>query len=101
VEALAKTNLSAHESRLLWCIFRKTYGWDKKVDWIAGSQFRKMTGLDRRHVFRALGKLEKRRIIVIQTDDKNQRTYGIQKNYDRWVLSSKEMTGAPKQMTHA
>jgi phage replication O-like protein O len=102
VEALAKTNFSAHESRVMWCIFRKTYGWKKKLDWIAGSQFRKMTGLDRRHVFRALEKLEKRQIIVIQTDDKNPRSYGIQKNYDHWVLSSKEMTRvklSSKQMT--
>jgi phage replication O-like protein O len=99
VEALAKTNLSAHESRVMWCIFRKTYGWKKKLDWIAASQFKKITGLDRRHTFRALEKLAKRRIIVIHTDDKNRRSYGIQKNYDRWILSSKQMTSS-RQMTH-
>ena len=105
VEALAKTNLSAHESRVLWLIIRKTYGWKgKKHDWIAGSQFRKGTGLDRRHSHRALTKLKERRIIVICLDDKKHRSYGIQKNYERWILSSKEMTDSKtssKEMTHA
>jgi len=103
VEALAKTNLSAHESRVLWCILRKTYGWDKKLDWIAGSQFKKITKLDRRHTFRTLEKLAKRQIIVIHRDDKKKRTYGIQKNYERWILSSNEMTNgkaSSKEMTH-
>lgn len=92
VEALMKINLSAYESRVLWFIFRKTYGFKKKTDWIALSQFTKGTNLDRRLVHRALKKLSSKQMIVIYRDDKFRIRYGFQKNYDRWKASSKEMT---------
>lgn len=92
VEALMKINLSAYESRVLWFIFRKTYGFKKKTDWIALSQFSKAINLDRRLVHRALKKLSSKKMIVIYRDDKFRIRYGFQKNYNRWRVSSKEMT---------
>ena len=53
VEALSRTNLTAYESRVLWCIFRKTYGWNKKEDWISLSQISLMTGMHKSHASRA------------------------------------------------
>jgi len=92
VEALCKINLSAYESRVLWYLFRKTYGWSKKTDRIALSQFSRDIGLDRRLVFRALRGLSSKKMIVIYKDDKGYVTYGFQKNYEKWVMSSKKMT---------
>ena len=92
VEALMRINLSAYESRVLWFIFRKTYGWQKKTDRIPLSQFSKAIGIDRRLVHRALQKLADKRIIVIYRDDKNKVSYGFQKNYEKWKVSSKKMT---------
>ena len=63
VDALCKVNLSAYESRVLWFILRKTYGWQKKTDWISLSQFSKGTGLDKRHVHRTLKRLQEREIV--------------------------------------
>ena len=94
-EALMKVNLSAYESRVLWFIFRKTYGWKKKTDWLSLSQFSKCIGLDRRLIHRAIKSLSSKKMIVINRDDKNRISYGFQKNYDRWQLkrvSSKKMT---------
>ena len=85
-------NLSPYESRVLWFIFRKTYGWKKKTDRIALSQFAKALFLDRRLVHRALKKLSSKKMIVIYKDDKNSISYGFQKNYELWKLSSKKMT---------
>ena len=92
IEALMRINLSAYESRVLWCIIRKTYGFKKKTDWIALSQFAKNTGLDRRLVHRALKKLSSKEMIVIYKDDSNKVRYGFQKNYEKWIVSSKKMT---------
>jgi phage replication O-like protein O len=92
VEALMRINLSPYESRVLWFIFRKTYGWQKKVDWIALSQFSKEIGLDRRLVHRAIKSLSAKQIIVISRDDGYRIRYGFQKNYEKWKVSSKEMT---------
>lgn len=53
-EALMKVNLSGYQYRIIWCIFRKTYGWHKSTDKISLTQFEKMTGLKRRNVNRAI-----------------------------------------------
>lgn len=98
LEALSKVNLSPYESRTLWFLLRKTYGWKKKKDWIALSQFSKGLGLDRRHVHRALKSLSSKQMTVIGRDDRNHPTYGFQKDYSKWPSSSKQMT-VPLQMT--
>ena len=93
LEALCKVNLSPYESRILWFLFRKTYGWKKKSDRIALSQFSKGLGLDRRLVHRTLKNLStEKKMIVISRDDKNRPTYGFQKDYSKWRMSSRKMT---------
>jgi phage replication O-like protein O len=93
LEALWRVNLSAHETRVLLYLLRKTYGWHKKTDRIALSQFSKDIGIDRRLIHRAIKKLSSNKhMIVIYRDDKNNITYGFQKNYERWKVSSKQMT---------
>lgn len=93
LEALAKINLAPYETRVLFVIWRKTYGFidpktnqRKKQDWIAGSQISKMTGLDRRLVYRALQGLKKKN--VISRDDKKT---GFSKEFMK-LMSSVEMT---------
>ena len=92
MEALMKVNLSAYESRVLWFLFRKTYGWSKKTDWITLSQFSDCIGLDRRLIHRAIKGLSSKKMIVIYKDDTFKIRYGFQKDYKKWKLSSKKMT---------
>jgi len=92
MEALMKFNLSAYESRVLWFIFRKTYGFKKKADWITLSQFSKAIGLDRRNVHRSIKKLLAKNIIVVHRDDGIRVKYGFQKDYSKWKVSSKQTT---------
>ena len=91
-EALMKINLSAYESRVLWFLFRKTYGWGKKTDWISLSQFSECIGLDRRLIHRAIKGLSSKKMIVIEKDDGIRIRYGFQKDYEKWKVSSKKMT---------
>jgi len=83
VEALAKRNLSAYESRILWVIFRKTYGWHKKTDQVSITQFEKATGLKRRHVHRTLSELVERKIVT-RIGNSRIVSYGFQKDYTKW-----------------
>ncbi len=83
VTALARVNLSAYESRILWCIFRKTYGWHKKLDQISYSQFEESTNMDRRHIGRTLKLLVARHMITCQGVGQ-QLEYSIQKDYEQW-----------------
>lgn len=92
VEALWKVNLCPYESRVLWFILRKTYGFQKKMDWIALSQFSKNLGIDRRHIHRTLKGLLAKHMLVTDRGDKNQVSYGFQKDYGKWKVSPKKVT---------
>ena len=87
LESLSRINLSPYETRTLFYLIRKTYGWKKKTDWISLSQFSKGLCLDRRHVFKALRRLEVKNLIVICRNDKKHPRYGFQKNYMKWDIS--------------
>jgi len=73
--------------RVFLFILRKTWGFGKKTDVISSRQFRKDIGLDRRNIHVVLKRLINKKIIVISTDDRKRRSYGIQKNYEKWNLS--------------
>jgi phage replication O-like protein O len=91
VEALAKIHLSGYENRILWSIFRKTYGWHKKEDWITNSQIAEMTGIADSHVSRTIKILIKRKIVT-----KIGKKLGFQKDYDQWDKLPKLVTNDEK-----
>jgi len=63
-EKLARTQLSGTEHRILWAVWRKTWGWHKKEDRISLSQLVKMTELDRRSLRRTLKGLIEKNIVI-------------------------------------
>lgn len=83
VESLARWHLSSYENRILWVVFRKTYGWHKKDDWISLSQFCVSTGLSRPHVCRAIKMLITQNIVT-KGGTKYKPLYRFQKNFDIW-----------------
>lgn len=95
VDALCKIRISGEEMQCLWVIFRKTYGWKKKEDWIALSQFVDMTGLKKPNIIRAINKLLNKNIII-KKDNLRGVSYGFQKNYKTWKPLSKKITLSKK-----
>ena len=87
VEVLAKTYLSSYESQVLWAIFRKTYGWHKKEDWITNTQISDMTGIAESHISRTIKKLIQRKIII-----RVNKKLAFQKDYDQWEKLPKQVT---------
>jgi phage replication O-like protein O len=83
-EALMKWQLSSYEHRVLTFILRKTYGFQKKSDWISLSQFEENTGIQRSHICRALNLLLQQKIIT-KGGNRNKPMYSIQKNYKLWL----------------
>ena len=79
IEAIVKTNFNAYQIRVLFAIIRKTYGWNKKQDWIPLSQLVELTGIAKSHVSRAKKELSLRKIVT-------QRGNQIQLNkyYQQW-----------------
>jgi len=79
LEALYK-HLGDHESRVLLFLVRKTWGWNKKSDFISLNQFVKELGILKPHVCRALSSLVKRRIV----EQLRNKTYAIQMDTSLW-----------------
>ncbi|GAJ13919.1 unnamed protein product, partial [marine sediment metagenome] len=54
LEELMKIHLSGYEIKVILAIWRKTYGWRKKEDFITFKQFQKMTNLPKSEISRTL-----------------------------------------------
>lgn len=91
VEALTRTNLSAYQSRILWAIFRKTYGFKKKEDWVSNSQLVELTGLHKQHIWRTLEELKNRNLVT-----KRGYFIGFNKDYQQWRELPKGVTSHSK-----
>lgn len=86
VEAMARTQLSGYESRILWVVWRRTYCWHKKSEIIKFDMFRSATGLFDSHISRTIKKLVNRNILT-----KNGNSYSFQKDYQKWQVELPKM----------
>ena len=68
-------------------VFRKTYGFHKKADWIALSQIVEATGMHKSHVSRAKSKLLAKNIVT-QTGNK----IAFNKYWSQWMQLPKQVT---------
>jgi len=82
---LQKTHLSGNEWQVLWVVFCKTYGWNKKEDFISLTQFQNETGLRRNKVTEALQKLVLKKVLLINKDTYIN-SYKFNKNYTEWHI---------------
>ncbi len=97
LDALIRTNFSGYQRRVFDAILRKTYGFNKKEDWISNSQIVEMTGIKRSHVSRAKKELTLRNIVT-KGGNKTQ----LNKDYDQWRQLPKGVTShhrLPKGVT--
>lgn len=83
MEALARVNLPSTEWKILFFVIRKTWGWQKKVDKIALSQFKKGCLISTNaQLCRSLSNLVARRLLL-----KGENGYSFNKNYEEWVVA--------------
>ena len=92
LEKLARMHLSANQWQVLLCIIRKTYGFHKKVDYIANKQIGDATGLGKTVVSRVLHNLEDIKLIT-----RKGKYIGFQKDWEMWEGLSVQLTFEPKE----
>jgi len=80
LEHLMSVHLSPNQWQVLLCIIRKTYGFHKKVDYIANYQITVATNLGKTVVSRALHNLESRNMIT-----RKGKYIGFQKDWESWA----------------
>lgn len=86
VEQLAKISIPASEMRIVWVVWRKTWGWkqgDRKKDWdwISLSQFELATTMKHGNVAKAVKSLVVKRILL-----KREKGVKFNQNYEEWVV---------------
>lgn len=87
LENLCKINLSSYQTRVLFAIIRKTYGWNKKEDFISISQLVEMTGIHKAHVSRTKKELLQRKLVTASGNK-----IGFQKNSAIWQELPSQVT---------
>lgn len=98
VEKLATLSIPSSEMRIVWVVWRKTWGWSngdrkKDWDWISLSQFVKFTGIKHGNIPKLLKSLVYKRILL-----KKENGYKFNQNYDEWVVC-KRITPVCKRIT--
>ena len=72
MEAIAKFPFSGSQLRMIIFLLRKTYGFQKKMDAISLSQWKKGTGLNKRTIQRELKILEAMNVITRESREIKQ-----------------------------
>jgi len=85
LEHLALTKLSPIQYRLIFVIWRYTYGFNRKEHTLSLSFLSKATNYDQRQLQRELTKLEERKIIIQKVQKGRPRIISFNKNYDEWL----------------
>lgn len=88
-EKLALINIPGNEMRIIWVLWRKTWGWasgnrKKDSDWISYTQFEELTGIKRRNCIDCIKSLIKKKIVI-----ENHNHYKFNQNYEEWVVSKR------------
>ncbi len=97
MEALAHIRISGEAWQVLGVIIRKTYGFNKKEDKIALSQFCLATGLKKNTVCRGLHKLFSMNLIT-KKENGIANIYALNKDFDTWKPLPKKRTFSKKRM---
>lgn len=86
-EAFYRCKLTEYERCIVMCIWRKTYGWSKKEDWVSNTQLQEETGIALPNITRTLNLLKEKRIII-----KNGKRVGVNKVYSEWKVEWRKLS---------
>jgi phage replication O-like protein O len=99
LERMALTKLSPIQYRLIFVIWRYTYGFNRKEHEFSLSFLGKATDYDERQIRRELQKLEQRKIIFQKVSPGKPRLISFNKNYDEWIQDETGGNSTPGNLT--
>jgi phage replication O-like protein O len=99
LERMALTKLSPIQYRLIFVIWRFTYGFNRKEHALSSGFLSKATDYDERQIRRELQRLEQRKIIIQKVSPGRSRTIGFNKNYDEWLDEEPPGSSTPGKVT--
>ena len=87
MNAFCSFRIPGEVMQVVFVVIRKTYGYQKKDDYISYSQFTELTGMDRSNVKRALKKAVELNVII-KDGSKYINKYKFNKDYSKWGVGS-------------
>lgn len=79
LDAVMIAGLTKHQLLIIMAVWRKTYGYNKKTDWIGNEQMELMIGIDKTKCSTAKNQLVRMKILI-----QEGRKVGINKNISEW-----------------
>lgn len=76
-----------YERVVVLCIWRKTYGWSKKEDWISNSQIFEETGIVLPNITRTVKSLVEKKVLI-----RNGKKLGVNKRYNEWIVEWRKLS---------
>lgn len=92
LEAMAKVKLSPTQYRILFIVWRYTYGFSRKSHHLSLSFLAEATGCDRRSLQRDLKRLIDWNILVEYASKKQSRKIGFNKRFSQWTVGETATT---------
>lgn len=92
-EAFYRCKLLEYERCVVMCIWRKTYGWSKKEDWVSHSQIMEETGISLPNIARTLKSLMRKKIL-----SKNDKRVRVNKDYEEWEVEWRRLSHQTTQV---
>jgi phage replication O-like protein O len=89
VDQLAFLHLSGNEWQIVWAVWRKTWGWQKKEDAISLTKLQELTGLSRPAIVLAIKRLVAKKVLVVKKQSFTN-IYSFNKLYTEWTSSKKD-----------
>jgi len=86
-EAFYRCKLLEYERCLVMCIWRKTYGWNKKEDWVSNSQIMDETGISLPNISRTIKSLISKKVL-----SREGKKVCVNKNYEEWVVEWRRLS---------
>lgn len=86
-EAFYRCKLLEYERCVVMCIWRKTYGWNKKEDWVSNSQIFEETGIALPNITRTIKSLIAKKLLV-----KCGRKVAVNKDYEQWKVEWRKLS---------
>jgi phage replication O-like protein O len=87
LDALCCLHISGNEWSYVHALIRKTYGYNKKEDWVTNTQIAALTGMNKVRVSEA-----KTKLLELQIVTENRNKISLQKDYTKWGKLRKTVT---------
>jgi phage replication O-like protein O len=88
LEQIAQVKLSPTQYRIIFIVWRYTYGFNRKSHDLSLGFLNKATGCEKRQLQRELKKLEEMNIIKQNIKNGKSRAVSFNKHYDKWVVKT-------------